>query len=82
MELGPRPRAQHQPARRRQVEIKRNSGLPEPGKSEMSLGGETSLTFHILMPCLCLICELWGVLLGIHSNGGTRRRPSVNYTEI
>lgn len=64
------------------MEIKRNLGLLEPGKSEMSPGGETSLTFHILMPCLCLICELWGVLLGIHSNGGTRCRPSVNYTEI
>lgn len=24
----------------------------------MSLGGETILTFHILMPCLFLICEL------------------------
>lgn len=39
-EPGTRPRAQLQPARRRQAEIKRNSGLPEPGKSEMSLGGE------------------------------------------
>lgn len=64
------------------MEIKHNLGLAELEKSEMSLGGETSLTFHILMPCLCLICELSGVLLGIRSNGGTRCRPSVNYTEI
>lgn len=48
----------------------------------MSLGGETILTFHILMPFLFLICELLGVLLGIRSNGGTHRRPSVNYAEI
>lgn len=67
---------------RQQVEIKQSSELVELGKSKMSLGGETNLTFHILMPCLCLICELPGVLLGIGWSGGTRRRPSVNYTEI
>lgn len=69
-------------AQGQQAEIKHNSGLTELGKSKMSLDGETILTFHILMPCLFLICEFLGVLLGIHSNGGTRRRPSVNYTEI